>query len=407
MDIKKLREDTPCENIYLNHVSTSVPPQQVIEALNEYFRIAVRYGSTSAKAQDMTARLYQKAKQNVSCLIGATEEEVVFVSNGSQAIGIIAAGLDLQSGDNVIVDELSFISNVAPFLKLKAEKGIEVKFAPANKPGIIDLERLEELIDERTKLISLCHMANSLGMVQPAEQVGRIAKQYQVLYLLDAANTVGLIPIDVKQIGCDFMAVSGRKYLRGPAGSAFLYVNAQVVDSINPIFASWNNGVWDWREDDWDWNKNIYMPHSGIERLSFGEINYPAAFGLSRAVEYAQEIGGVAKIKKRVDHLLAYLIEKMHSIDGVEIIGSGDSADYGGMIGFNIKGILFDDIGRHLNTNNVGVMAHSFFSPGVLKMFGIKGVVRFCVHCWNIEEEFDRAVELLKPEKLAYLRKRL
>ena len=131
MDIKKLRNDTPCENIYLNHVSTSVPPRQVIEATQEYFDIAVRYGSTSARAQELTEERFIRAKRSVARLIGAGEDEIVFTANGSQAIGMVAAGLRLSPGDNVIVDEMSFISNVAPFLRRKEVDGIEVRFIPA------------------------------------------------------------------------------------------------------------------------------------------------------------------------------------------------------------------------------------------------------------------------------------
>ena len=404
MDIKKLRNDTPCENIYLNHVSTSVPPRQVIEATQEYFDIAVRYGSTSARAQELTEERFIRAKRSVARLIGAGEGEVVFTPNGSQAIGMVAAGLRLSPGDNVIVDEMSFISNVAPFLRRKEVDGIEVRFIPAKLPGIIDLNALEHLIDKRTKMVSLCHMSNNLGMVQPAEAVGKICRKADVLYMLDAANTAGIIPINVDEIGCDFLAVSGRKYLRGPAGSAFLYARTSKVEEIEPVFATWNNGTWDWRPQDWDWSKNYFIPHAGIQRMSFGEVNFPAAFGLGRAVEYLEEIGGVSPVKKRIDMLLDRMIQKMRQIPGINIYGSHRAADRGGMIGFQAEGIPFAALGRYINDHNVGIMAHSFYSPGVLRLFGIEGVVRYCIHCWNTEEEVDYAVSLLEPERLSELR---
>ena len=122
--------------------------------------------------------------------------------------------------------------------------------------------------------------------------------------------------------------------------------------------------------------------------MNFGEVNFPAAFGLGRAVEYLEEIGGVSPVKKRIDMLLDRMIQKMQQIPGVEIYGSPHAADRGGMIGFQ----------------NVGIMAHSFYSPGVLRLFGIEGVVRYCIHCWNTEEEVDYAVSLLEPERLSGLR---
>lgn len=400
MDIKKLREDTPCENVYLNHVSTSVPPKQVTEAVGEYFRIATAFGSTSAKGQSITLERTASAKAACAQLTGAAPEEICFTANGSQAISLVARGLELKAGDNVIVDGLSFIANVAPFLWLKKTRGIELRFAPVSLPGITDLKGMEAMIDKNTRLISICHMPNNLGMLQPVHEIGRIAKKHSVPYMLDAANTVGLQTLNVSDIGCDFMAASGRKYLRGPSGSGFLYVNKNAAELLEPLVPTWNSGTWDWREGEWDWDKNLFIPASGAERMNMGEYDFPAIFGLGRAVEYVGECGGVEAIRQRTEYLLQYLIDKMQKIPDVQILGSLRAEDYGGMIGFNIKDVPFSAVGRHLNENNIGVMAHSFFSPGVLKLFGVEGVVRFCVHCWNTEDELDYAVSLLSSKNI-------
>lgn len=404
MDIKKLREDTPCENVYLNHVSTSVPPKQVTEAVGEYFRIATAFGSTSAKGQSITLERTASAKAACAQLTGAAPEEICFTANGSQAISLVARGLELKAGDNVIVDGLSFIANVAPFLWLKKTRGIELRFAPVSLPGITDLKGMEAMIDKNTRLISICHMPNNLGMLQPVHEIGRIAKKHSVPYMLDAANTVGLQTLNVSDIGCDFMAASGRKYLRGPSGSGFLYVNKNAAELLEPLVPTWNSGTWDWREGEWDWDKNLFIPASGAERMNMGEYDFPAIFGLGRAVEYVGECGGVEAIRQRTEYLLQYLIDKMQKIPDVQILGSLRAEDYGGMIGFNIKDVPFSAVGRHLNENNVGVMAHSFFSPGVLKLFGVEGVVRFCVHCWNTEDELDYAVSLLSSKNIGKIR---
>lgn len=404
MDIKKLREDTPCENVYLNHVSTSVPPKQVTEAVGEYFRIATAFGSTSAKGQSITLERTASAKAACAQLTGAAPEEICFTASGSQAISLVARGLELKAGDNVIVDGLSFIANVAPFLWLKKTRGIELRFAPVSLPGITDLKGMEAMIDKNTRLISICHMPNNLGMLQPVHEIGRIAKKHSVPYMLDAANTVGLQTLNVSDIGCDFMAASGRKYLRGPSGSGFLYVNKNAAELLEPLVPTWNSGTWDWREGEWDWDKNLFIPASGAERMNMGEYDFPAIFGLGRAVEYVGECGGVEAIRQRTEYLLQYLIDKMQKIPDVQILGSLRAEDYGGMIGFNIKDVPFSAVGRHLNENNVGVMAHSFFSPGVLKLFGVEGVVRFCVHCWNTEDELDYAVSLLSSKNIGKIR---
>ena len=400
MDIKRLREDTPCRNVYLNHVSTSVPPRQVVEAVSEYYCISTTFGSTSARGQSLTLDRVASARAACAQMIGSAPEEICFTANGSQAISLVAQGLELKAGDNVIVDGLSFIANAAPFLWLKKTKGIEVRFAPVTMPGITDLKGLEAMIDRSTRLISICHMPNNLGMLQPVHEIGHIAKKHSVPYMLDAANTIGMQTLNVSDIGCDFMAASGRKYLRGPSGSGFLYVNSNAAEMLEPLVPTWNSGTWDWREDKWDWDKNLFIPAPGAARMNMGEYDFPAIFGLGRAVEYVEECGGVEKIRQRTEQLLRYLIEKMNRVPGVQILGSMRAEDYGGMVGFNIKDVPFPAVGCHLNDNNVGVMAHSFFSPGVLKLFGVKGVVRFCVHCWNTEDELDYAVSLLSPENI-------
>lgn len=398
MDIKRLRADTPCRNVYWNHASTSVPPRPVIEAVNEYYRMVMRYGSTSAKAETLAIERYERCKINIARLINADADEIILMPNGSQGLGMVAAGLPLTSKSNVAVDSLGFISNAAPFLRLKALYGLDVRFIGGTPEGYTDIEALSRAVDDDTVMVSVTHAPNSLGLLQPLAEIGEIAKKHGALYMVDAANTVGIAPVNVKEIRCDFLSASGRKYLRGPGGSGFLYGRREAVTKIKPCFAAWNGGVWDWRPQDWDWSKNTYTPYSDINRFAYGERDYPAVFGLARALEYLEEIGGRAEVQKRTEELLRLLLDGLSGIPDITVYGPNSAENRAGVVSFNIKGVPFQMVAKYLNENNVGVMGHSFFCPGVCQTFGIGGATRLSLHCWNTEEEVGYVLELLKAE---------
>ena len=166
-------------------------------------------------------------------------DEIAFTLNGSDAISIISNGIDFKPGDNVVLSELRFICNTIPWLRLKDTRGIEIRLAKARKPGFIDLDDLQSQIDHKTKIVAITHMPPNLGTIQPVKQIAQITHQKGALLFLDACNTVGLVDIDVKDIECDFMAVAGRKYMRGPTGTGFLYVKKEHICNIRPSYIGW------------------------------------------------------------------------------------------------------------------------------------------------------------------------
>lgn len=390
LDISRLRADTPCENTYLNHVSASVPPRQVAEAVNEYFQISTKYGATSAQALALhKARLAQTRELAARLIHADGPEEILMTPNASAAVNIVAGGLALQPGENVILDETSFIGNAAPWLLQKERNGVEVRFCPCRKPGVVDLAALRAMIDANTRVIALTHMSNSIGTVQPAAEVGQIAAEAGALYFLDAASSIGLVELDVKKIGCHFLAAAGRKNLRGPSGSGFLYVEKAKIARMRPLYATWNSGTWHWRE-------SAFQPAAGVERLSLGDTGYPAVYGLGAALRYLQELGGVPAVFPRVQALTDSLLRQMRQIKGMTIYGPETAEGRAGTIGFNLEGFATEAVTRHLNDNQVGVMGHSFFCPGMCQLYNTEAVVRFCVHYWNTEDDLSRAVAILR-----------
>lgn len=389
MDIQRIRGDTPCNNVYMNHASTSVPPISVIEAANRYYDIVMQYGATSKEAERLTEIETDKAGRRIADLINANETEISFMPNGSVGISMIALGFPWKKGQNIIVDEMSFISSVSPFLKVRDLYGVEIRYLPGKLPGIVDCERLESLIDKDTALVVLTHSANSLGVIQPAECVGKITREKKVRFLLDASETVGVAEVDVKKINCDYLAATGRKYIRGPSGIGFLYVKHEVQNELKGCIPAWNSGIW-------DWNAEQFFYYEDKRKWNYGEKNYPGIFGLSEAARYLSEVGGQIRIKKRVDQLMEMLIGELQQIAGVSIVGPKDAGNRAGVIGFQMKDKSPASVAQYLNENNVGMMGHHFFCPGIQKLFQIEGVARLSLHYWNTEEEIEYVTELLK-----------
>lgn len=400
MDVIKLRNDTPCENIYMNHGSTSVPPIKVIDAVKRYYDISLKYGGTSAVAERMVLDEYELLKKRILDLINAgSPDEICFMPNGSLGISLVSGGLKISKNTNVVVDMVGFISVAAPLLRLKDLYGIEVRFVSTDGNGYLDLNQLEEKVDENTALVAVTHSPNCLGILQPLKQISEIAHRKGALFLVDVANTIGIADIDVKFIDCDFLVASGRKYLRGPVGSGFIYGKKESVSRITPALAVWNNGVWDWHENDWNWNLNTFSYNKDITRFAYGERDYSAVMGLSSALEYLTEIGGVHEVRKRSNMLLQRMIDGFSSIGNIVFYGPQTSDCRAGVLGFNMDGVQFKSITKYLNENNVGVMGHSFFCPGVCKLYGISGATRISLHCWNTEDEVDYVLNLLDKYK--------
>lgn len=383
--IRSIRADTPCTNIYLNHNGGSIPPIPVIEEVESYFKTLVKYGRVM---DENFEKRFLNVKKLIAKLIGASPGEIAFTTNGSEAINIIANGIDFKLGDNVILSQLRFISNTIPWLRLRETHGIEVRIAKANKLGFIDLGHLRSLIDSNTKLVSIEHMVPNLGTVQPAKQIAQIAHEKGTLLLLNACNTVGSVNIDVNDIGCDFMAVSGRKHLRGPTGTGFLYVKKDHICNLRPSYLGLKTGIW-------DWNTDTYKDAESIDRLMAGEPNYPGIFGLGRAIEYMLDIGGIAQIEHRMSILIEYLLENLHSIPGIKIYGPESSKDRATVVTFNLRGIPSSELSNDLRRHGVIVEGGHVFSPGELELFDKYDVVRVCIAYWNTKEEIDEVVNLL------------
>jgi cysteine desulfurase/selenocysteine lyase len=283
LDLARLRAETPgCAHVlHLNAAGSSLPSQRTLDATLDHLKLEATIGGYEA-ADEKRADL-DGFYPSVAKLIGAEAGEIAFVENATRAWDLAFYSLDFKPGDKILTCVSEYSSNYISYLQVAKKTGAELVVVPDDNHGQIDLNALERSIDKRTKLISISHIPTQGGLVQPAEAVGKIARAAGVMYLLDACQSVGQLPVDVNKLGCDFLSATGRKYLRGPRGTGFLYARQKTTAGIEPIFL--DNHAAKWTGD------NEYTAFTNALRFENWERYFAGVLGLKAAVDQINELG--------------------------------------------------------------------------------------------------------------------
>lgn len=373
---------------YLDTAATSHKPQQVIDRLTRFY--AEEYGTVRRGAYALSHRstaLFEDARVNAARFLNASRpEEVVFVrgtTEGTNLVAIAYGWRNIGEGDEILVSTMEHHSNIVPWQLLAQRTGAVVRAIPITDAGELDLEAFESMLSERTKLVSLVHISNGLGTINPVKQVCAMAKKVGALTLIDGAQSAPHLPIDVQDIGCDFFVCSGHKML-GPTGIGLFYGRYDLLASMDPYQGggemidrvSFEGSTWD------------DPPH----RFEAGTPAFAQVVGLSAAIDYLTEIGMDA-VAAWDDHLLHYATERMEQVPGLRIVGT--AKEKSGLVSFVIDGMHPLDVGTILDQEGVCIRVGQHCVQPVMDRFGIHSTARASFGVYTTTEDIDRFIAAL------------
>jgi len=384
LDIDALRADTPgCESvIHLNNAGSSLPPVPVLERVVSYLRAEAMIGGyeiAEDRADDLAA-VYRSA----STLFGGAPENWAFVESATRAWNAAFSSLRFRPGDRVLTTKAEYPSNMAGLLRAREIQGVEVEVVPDDAYGQVDVAALESMLDERTRLVSLTHIPTQGGLVNPAKQVGDILRDSPVLYQLDACQSVGQMPVNVADIGCDILSFTGRKFLRGPRGTGMVWASDAALDQmVTP------SGV-DTQGSTWEAPMTITaLPAAG--RFEPYEVFYAGKVGLAKAMDYAAAVG-IEEIATRIAELSNRLRSGLAELPGVTVRDKG--LHKSAIVTFTVDGHAPSDLRRQLREMSINVSTSTQNSARLdFPDRHLDEVVRASVHYFNATSEIDALVD--------------
>ncbi len=382
-DVQRLRADTSaCEHlIHFNNAGSSLMPQPVYQAVLDHLAAEQSLGGYEAANQAPLDEFYSTFAE----LLNVEPLEMAFVENATRAWDMAFYSLPLNAGDRVLTHVSEYASNYLALMQLAERRNIAIDVAPSDSTGQLDVAAMEALITPQTKLIAITHVPSQGGLVNPAEEVGQLAKKHKLLYLLDACQSVGQLNVDVQAIGCHMLSGTGRKFLRGPRGTGFLYVKRDLIDTLDPPFIDLHSAHWN-KPDGYEWAPGA-IRFENFESFVAGRI------GLTAAARYAMDIG-LRRIESRVDLLAEYLRLQLYSVPGVEVHDLGSRRC--GIVTFTKVGESPTEIANRLRKVNINISV----TPGSYAQLDLgerelAAVARASVHYFNTQLEIDRfCVEL-------------
>lgn len=401
-DARKLRDDFPILRrqihgkplVYLDSTATSQKPQVVIDALTNYYSQsnANVHRGIHTLSEEATA-LYEGARAAVARFIGAPNPHtIIFTRNTTESINAVRHGWGnrhIKAGDEIVLTEMEHHSNLVPWQMLAKEKGAILRFIPVTENGELALDELPKLLNEKTKLISLTHMSNVLGTINPVKSVIQEAHSRGIPVLVDGAQSVPHLPINVMDLNCDFLAFSAHKML-GPTGIGILYAKEALLEEMDPFLGGG------------DMIRDVWMDHSTWNDLPWkfeaGTPNIADAIAFGKAIEYLEKLGMPA-IQQHEQNLTRTALSKLKAIEGLTIHGPKEPEKRGGVVSFEITGLHPHDLGQLLDEQGIAIRAGHHCCKPLLRKMGLIATARASFYIYNMEEEIDALVDALRKAK--------
>jgi cysteine desulfurase/selenocysteine lyase len=396
VDWKAIREDFPILHekahgqplIYFDNAATSQKPKTVLDALRRYYEhnnANVHRGLHELSSRATEA--YEGSRRRVADFLGAASpDEIVFTRGTTESINLVAqawGGKFLREGDVILLTEMEHHSNLVPWQLLAERTGVRLRFVPVHDDGTLALEQLSSLLTREVKLFAFTHVSNSLGTINPVAHLCEKARAIGALTLVDAAQSVGHAPINVRELGCDFLAFSGHK-MCGPTGIGALYARAEVLDAIPP----WHGGG--------EMIVSVTLERSAFKkaphRFEAGTPNIAGAIGLEAAIDYIEQIGRPA-IFEHDTELAHYAMERLEELPGMRVLGPRE--ERGALVGFVMKSVHPHDLTTFADRYGLALRGGHHCNQPLMRRFGLPGTTRASFYFYNTKEEIDRMIEVL------------
>jgi cysteine desulfurase / selenocysteine lyase len=379
IDVPAVRAATPgcAEVIHFNNAGAALPPRVVTDAVQAYSAREALIGGY--EAQEEAAAEIASTYDELATLLGAQRHQIALVENATRAWDMAFYGIPLARGDRILTCRSEYASNYLAYLQVSRRCGVRIDVIPDNESGELDTEAAARLLDKDVKLISITHVPTNGGLVNPAAAIGQLARSAGCYYLLDACQSVGQMPIDVAAIGCDFLSSTGRKFLRGPRGTGFLYVSDRALAEIEPPFIDGRAATWT--------AADRFELRRDARRFENWEFNCATRIGLGTAARYATDLG-LDAIWQRVRSLATQLRARLALIPGVRVCDLGRTKC--GIVSFVYQGLQPEAVKTALARQRINVsVSDAAWTRLDMDAREIPALVRASVHYYNTEEEID------------------
>jgi len=394
--------------IYFDNAATTQKPRQVLRTIQEFYCTynANVHRSSHTLGQEAT-ELYEQAHENVARFIGADDGgEIVFVRNSTEAINLVASSLlsgqsertRLRRGDEVVVTVMEHHSDLVPWQMVRQRAGVTIKVAGIHDDGSLDLEQLSEAITGRTRLVCCAHVSNVLGTINPVREIGRLAHQAGALFLVDGAQSAPHMPVNVKEIGCDFFVLSGHKML-APMGIGALYGRRELLEEMTP-FLYGGDMIADVTLEHATWNKLPWKFEAGTANVCGGialggATDLRTGKRLEGAVDYLERIG-MAQVRAHERALTGYALEGLQAIEGVRVYGPLNPEKRGGVLAFNVEQGDAHLVAQFLNDEGIAVRAGGHCAYPLADRLGVEATVRASFYVYNTKAEVERFLKVVE-----------
>ena len=397
-DVNRIRQDFPILKreihgkplVYLDNAATTQKPQAVIDALTNYYTRtnANVHRGIHTLAEEATAG-YELARKTTAEFIGAKiPESIVFTRNTTEAINLVAyawARRTLKAGDEVVLSVMEHHSNLVPWQIIAGETGAKLRFAEITEDGHLDIEDFHRLLTEHTRLVAITHMSNVLGTITPVAELAKAAHAYGALLLVDGAQSVPHMPVNVQELDCDFLCFSAHKMM-GPTGIGALYAKEEILDAMEP-FQGGGEMIREVRLDQTTWNAIPW-------RFEAGTPNIADAIAWTAAFEYLTNLG-MDQVRAHEMELTGYAIKRLSELDGITIYGPAAAEDRGGVAAFNLADVHPHDVGTALDQYGVAIRAGHHCAQPLHRRLDIGSSARASFYVYNTKQEVDALIEAL------------